>query len=204
MHKELRLRPRHVAGAGDRARAGPERLAESRRSRSGAKGGRHSTVPTPSPATPTPPPPPPQAVPAQGRLPQGEAAARWPPGAYAYAAGHHTAAAAAAARRPARDLGGGHGAGRGRVPATGAQSEGREATGGAPRDGRRGRGRAHTARREGKGTDTAPRPAAAGENRHTGQARVRAADDGTQDTAGKGQGHGKDAGASSSATGRAQ
>ena len=147
---------------------------------------------------------PPEAVPAQGRLPQGRprpvgppAPTRTPPGITLPQLQRQQDA-----RRVIQE--GGHGAGRGRVPATGAQSEGREATGGAPRDGRRGRGRAHTARREGKGTDTAPRPAAAGENRHTGQARVRAADDGTQDTAGKGQGDGKDAGASSSATGRAQ
>ena len=42
------------------------------------------------------------------------------------------------------------------------------------------------------GTDKAPRPAAAGGDRHTRQARVRAADDGTQDTArGKGKGTGR-------------
>ena len=47
------------------------------------------------------------------------------------------------------------------------------------------------ASREVKGTGKAPRAAAAGEDRHMGQARARAADSGTQDTA---QGKGKDTG----------
>ena len=78
--------------------------------------------------------------------------------------------------------------GRGRVPATGARSEGRRRQGGAFGDGRRGQARAHTTMREGKDTGKAPRLAAAGEDRHTGQARTRAADDGMQNTA-----QGKDA-----------
>ena len=65
-----------------------------------------------------------------------------------------------------------------------------------------GQARAHTASREGKDTGRAPRSAAAGEDKHTGQARALAEDAGHG--AGKGQGHGKDAGASSSARERAQ
>ena len=64
---------------------------------------------------------------------------------------------------------------------------------------------AHTARSKGKGTGKAPRRAAAGQDRHTGQARARAADGGTQGrTQGKGQGDWKDEGASSSARRRMQ
>ena len=59
------------------------------------------------------------------------------------------------------------------------RSEGWEATGGAPKDERRG----HAARSEGKGTGKVPRPEAAEEGRHTGQARAQAADDETRDTA---------------------
>ena len=90
--------PQHTASARGGPGAGLKRLPGSRRSRNRGQGGRQ--VPRPHQAEPNPHQPP------QGRLPQGEAAARLPPGAHTYAARHHAAAAAAAEGRSARDPGG--------------------------------------------------------------------------------------------------
>ena len=93
-HKELQLRPRPAAPRpparcwhgvlAPRGPRAPQRELPQPRRRAGRV---PSTPPTPSPATPTPAPE--KAVRTQGRLPRGEVAARPPPGAQAYAAGHH-------------------------------------------------------------------------------------------------------------------
>ena len=118
VHRQLRPRPRQAKPRplpttpwppacrqpDRRGSASPERLVGGRRSCSGGQRGRQ----VPRPRQPQPHPhPPPKAVPAHGRLPRGEAVARLPPAAHAYAAGHHAAAAATAAGRLARDPGGG-------------------------------------------------------------------------------------------------
>ena len=192
MHTEVRSRPH----------AGPRRLAGSRHGRSGGQGERQ--VPRPHKAQPlrhqTL-----QAVPAQGRLSRGEAAARPPPGALAYAP-CITLPQLKRQRNARRVIQEGGDSARARQGASHASvGRGAEGNRGCAQGRTQGRGQGAHGKERGQGHRQGNRASGSGGGLAHGAGQ--SAGSGRRDTehsAGQGEGQGKDAGKSSSTRGRTQ